>query len=279
MEKPWAKTGTQYNRALQDLVNVIGRKLEFEVQYGRYKGIRGEIGYDGLWKSPLGKFIVVETKTTSAFQIDTQQVMSYIQDLDRQGQVKVDDTVGLYVVGRFDATGLENNIRGAGLVSKLRVISCDDLLDLFRLKEEMNLTHSQVLTIMLPFDNVNIGELLSVIKAVIPKPEVEEEAIEEEKEVIGREGRVTIKDLIDEGIIMPGLKLQSTYKGETYEAEIRPDGTILYNGKRYRSPSGAGQAVIGYACDGWYHWKYLDPESNEWEAIAKLRAKLTGRMR
>ena len=52
-------SGDMYNRALQDLVNHLGRILGFEVQFGRYAGLRGEIGFDGYWKSPLGSHIVV----------------------------------------------------------------------------------------------------------------------------------------------------------------------------------------------------------------------------
>ena len=40
-------SGDQYNRALQDLVNYLGRLLEFEVTFGRYQGVQGQIGFDG----------------------------------------------------------------------------------------------------------------------------------------------------------------------------------------------------------------------------------------
>jgi len=50
-------SGPQYNRALQDLVNHLGTFLGFEVTFGRYQGVHGEIGFDGHWKSPTkGKF-------------------------------------------------------------------------------------------------------------------------------------------------------------------------------------------------------------------------------
>jgi len=43
-------SGNQYNRALQDLVNYIGHFLGFEVTFGRYQGVSGQIGFDGHWK-------------------------------------------------------------------------------------------------------------------------------------------------------------------------------------------------------------------------------------
>ena len=62
-------SGNQYNRALQDLVNYIGHFLGFEVIFGRYQGVSGQIGFDGHWKSPTGFHIVVEVKTTEVYAI------------------------------------------------------------------------------------------------------------------------------------------------------------------------------------------------------------------
>ena len=62
-------SGNQYNRALQDLVNYIGHFLGFEVTFGRYQGVPGQIGFDGHWKSPTGFHIVVEVKTTEVYAI------------------------------------------------------------------------------------------------------------------------------------------------------------------------------------------------------------------
>ena len=166
--------GEQSNKALQDLVNAVGTKLDFDIEYGRYRGVRSPeiIGYDGLWKSDEGKYIVIETKTTSAYQIDTSVIVGYIQQLAQKGDVAEEDTFGIYVIGRFDVSGLENNIKGAGLTHKLRVISCDDLIELLRLKDEAKLSHGQILSLMLPFDNVNIGGILEVIKAILgPEPD------------------------------------------------------------------------------------------------------------
>jgi hypothetical protein len=162
--------GEQFNKALQDLVNAVGTKLDFDVEYGRYRGVRssGIIGYDGLWRSNEGKYIIIETKTTSAYQIDTSVIMGYIQQLALKGYAS-EDTFGLYVIGRFDVSGLENIIKGAGLTHKLRIIGCDDLIELLRLKDEAKLSHGQILSLMLPFDNVNIGGILEVIKAILSR--------------------------------------------------------------------------------------------------------------
>ncbi len=175
------KSGQQYNFALQDIVNAIGKRLGFEVIYGLYQGRPGEIGYDGLWSSITGKHIVVDTKTTGAYTINPGQIIGYIDQLvASEEEIGAPDVFGLFVVGRFDSGPLENSIRGAGLQNKLRVITCGDLVKLLQLKQGNNLDHEQVLRLILPFDNVNIGQLLQVIETIItvqtagpePPPEV-----------------------------------------------------------------------------------------------------------
>jgi predicted transport protein len=163
------KSGPPYNFALQDIVNAIGKRLGFEVAYGLYQGRPGKTGYDGLWGSVLGKHIVVDTKTTGAYTIDPGQIMGYIDQIaaKQQEEITAANTFGLFVVGRFDSGPLENSIRGAGLQNKLRVITCSDLLKLLQLKQRNNLTHEQVLRLILPFDNVNVGQLLQVIETII----------------------------------------------------------------------------------------------------------------
>src|SRR4051812_25921728 len=54
---------------LQDLVNEVGKRLGFEVKFGRYRGSQSAIGFDGIWKFPCGHQAVVEVKTTSAYQL------------------------------------------------------------------------------------------------------------------------------------------------------------------------------------------------------------------
>lgn len=49
----------------------------------------------------------------------------------------------------------------------------------------------------------------------------------------------SMSDLISRGLIFPGLKMLSvSYKGHTEYADLLEDGTIVYNGSHYTSPSG-----------------------------------------
>src|SRR5947209_14159732 len=53
---------TKGGMVLQDLINELGRRLDYEVVNGRYQGISSAIGFDGLWRSPEGHSIIAEVK-------------------------------------------------------------------------------------------------------------------------------------------------------------------------------------------------------------------------
>src|SRR5450759_1509910 len=78
--------------ALQDSVNEIGRRLGFTVEHGRYRGIAGGIGFDGIWHSDDGKSIVIEVKTTDAYRIDLNKVAGYRRMLIQNDRLRPDDS-------------------------------------------------------------------------------------------------------------------------------------------------------------------------------------------
>ncbi len=51
--------GDQYNKALQDLIIYIGKFLDFNIEYGRYRGVVGEIGHDGMWTTKTEDFHII----------------------------------------------------------------------------------------------------------------------------------------------------------------------------------------------------------------------------
>jgi hypothetical protein len=65
LEVSFQKSGV----VLQDIVNELGRRLDYEVTNGRYQGVTNAIGYDGIWSAPEGHSVVVEVKTTDAYRI------------------------------------------------------------------------------------------------------------------------------------------------------------------------------------------------------------------
>ena len=84
------------------------------------------------------------------------------------------------------------------------------------------------------------------------------------------------------GAVVAGTKLVATYKKAAYVCivEAGTDGKLafVYDGKSYNSPSSAGAAVIGGACNGWRLWS-IDGETpaprpaGKVTAASKARAK------
>ena len=91
---------------LQDVINEIGRRLDFEVENGRYRGKQGTEGFDGIWRVGAEQAIVVEVKTTDTYNARLDSVANYRLSLITNGRVPVDASI-LFVVGRKDTGALE----------------------------------------------------------------------------------------------------------------------------------------------------------------------------
>lgn len=117
-------------RVLQDIVNALGMRLGFNVEYGLYQGRQGSIGFDGYWWLP-GLNLIVECKTTDAYRISTDTLVKYANELEHdRGLVSTPDI--LIVVGRVDTGDIEAQIRGSRRDDSIRVIGVESLLDLTR---------------------------------------------------------------------------------------------------------------------------------------------------
>ena len=67
----------------------------------------------------------------------------------------------------------------------------------------------------------------------------------------------------------PGTKLIAKYKKEEYRAEVvtGEEGKVKYrlaDGREFKSPSAAGTAITGKACNGWAFWS-LEPNGSQTE--------------
>lgn len=79
-----------------------------------------------------------------------------------------------------------------------------------------------------------------------------------------------LKILIDAGLLEPGPgRLSVKYRGAAIDAELRPDGTILYQGKAHHAPSGFSLAAkrgvnpAVFSDDGWGNVRYIPPVLTE----------------
>lgn len=193
VEECLRSTGDQYNRALQDLVNYVGKFLGFDIEFGRYQGVRGQIGFDGHWMSPSGSHVVVEVKTTEVYAIKTATLVDYVNQLISEKAIPSwDVAIGLYVIGRPDPEirQLENAIVAEKRSDQLRIISVDALLSLAEMMNEFDIRHDDILAIIRPSGCTidPVVELMTRIVAeapeeVAPPSEVHEEPAAFHKDV------------------------------------------------------------------------------------------------
>lgn len=166
---------------LQDLINEIGRRLEYDVSSGLYRGKKGEIGFDGLWKGTHS--LVVEVKTSDTYRITLDTLAEYRHQLVGKGIVSDDSSV-LIVVGRQDTGELEAQIRGSRHAWNMRLISSEALLKLGDLKENTDdpETGDKIRTLLIPFESTKIDRIVDVMfsAAKDAAAAVETESLDEE---------------------------------------------------------------------------------------------------
>lgn len=151
--------------ALQDIVNQVGYRLGFKVEYGRYRGTTGQIGYDGLWEFPSGHTVIVEVKTTTAYQIYLDTVANYRKQLVKGDRIIEQKSSILIIVGRKGTSDLEAQIRGSRHAWDMRLISVDALMNLMKLKEDVEdpTTVQKIYDILIPREFTKLDEIIEII--------------------------------------------------------------------------------------------------------------------
>jgi hypothetical protein len=149
---------------LQDLINELGRRLDYEVTNGRYQGISSAIGFDGLWRSPEGHSVIVEVKTTDAYRISLETIAQYRGKLLASGQVSERSSI-LIIVGREDTGELEAQVRGSRHAWDIRLISAEALIRLVELKEKSDApeTGRKIRSLLEPMEYTRLDRMIDVM--------------------------------------------------------------------------------------------------------------------
>ena len=172
MTEALSDTEQYHNRALQDIINNIGERLGFTVEYGVYKGTTNNVGYDGLWTtdvlSTTKTHLVVETKKTATYTINpVDQPGKYMSELAQERGISEENIYGLIVVGEDELDSVVNAVRGSRYRDQVRTISSERLLELMSMLGDSNLRHEQVAHLLLPTDMVDVGSLVELITDVV----------------------------------------------------------------------------------------------------------------
>jgi hypothetical protein len=149
-------------QVLQDIINELGRRLDFDVQNGNYSGRQNSIGFDGIWGALGARALVVEVKTTDAYRINLDTVASYRMRLIDAGQLGRTSSI-LIVVGRQDTGDLEAQIRGSRHAWDIRLISADSLIKLVKIKEDAEeSTVARIRELLVPFEYTRIDRIIEL---------------------------------------------------------------------------------------------------------------------
>lgn len=73
------------------------------------------------------------------------------------------------------------------------------------------------------------------------------------------------------GLLDKSVPLRGSYKGRDYSAVARKNGTIVYAGREYASPTASAFAIVGRNVNGWWFWRYRDNQGI-WVRLDELRS-------
>lgn len=155
---------TRGGMVLQDLINELGRRLDYEVTNGRYQGTVNSIGFDGIWVSPEGHTIVTEVKTTDSYRISLDAIADYRVKLIDGGRINARSSI-LIIVGRQDTGELEAQVRGSRHAWDIRLISTEALIKLVQLKEnaEGPETGRKIRSLLIPMEHTRLDQMIDVV--------------------------------------------------------------------------------------------------------------------
>lgn len=190
-------------RALQDIVNELGRRLDYIVENGLYQGRSNAIGFDGLWSESNGHTIIAEVKTTDAYRINLDTISGYRDELIQSGRINAESSI-LLIVGREDTGDLEAQVRGSRHAWTVRIISVDALVKLVALKESTELASAaKIHDLLIPFEYTRVDKIIDIAFTVAEEASdsgqaVDIESSESDAAVTGGKQRRTAVEVIEQ---------------------------------------------------------------------------------
>ena len=223
-----ASSFTDGGLALQDIVNQVGRRLGFQVEDGRYRGVVGAVGFDGIWRAGEGAAILVEVKTTDAFRLSLDTTARYRRALIKQESIPEESSSILYVVGRSDTGDLEAQVRGSRHAWDIRIIGIRALFRVLKIKEELEdqNTVDRIRAILRPQEFTRVDGIIDLVfsatKEVTPD-EIEEPDDEEEEKPAKKFTPVQFRDecvkrlqsFLEESLVKQTAAVYATPDGKT----------------------------------------------------------------
>jgi hypothetical protein len=157
---------TDFGFVLQDTVNEVGRRLGFEVTDGVYRGHSNE-GYDGLWRVPGSRAILVESKASTSFTIDLSRIAEYRKQVAPRLNLRAEEISILIVVGPQDTSEFEAQVRGSRFAWDIRLLGVKSLLRLLQLREVLDdpAVERQIQELLFPQEFTRLDRIIDLVFA------------------------------------------------------------------------------------------------------------------
>ncbi|TPJ13732.1 hypothetical protein FJW04_19155 [Mesorhizobium sp. B2-7-3] len=268
---------------LQDVVNEIGRRLDYDVIDGVYRGTRGTIGHDGVWRDGSGRDLLVEVKTTDAYTIRLETIEGYRRALVEEGALGQDSSV-LFVVGRDDTGALEAQIRGSPYAWMMRMIGAASLMRLLQVKvnAEAPAVVDRIRSVLRPIEYTRVDRIVDLMFDV--RVDADTPTSEQEPTVVLEAERHEVAGATLRLPSSPASGAVEPFRRRAAELVSEAVGARLTQRRRswYESPDGARRAVIAvskrYERDYQSYWyafydtqrKFLGEGESAWLALCAL---------
>jgi hypothetical protein len=255
VEECLAQSFDEGPQALQDAANEIGTRLGFQVARGRYRGVKGEVGNDGLWRAEDGFSLLVEVKTTDTYRINLDTVAGYRDELIRNGTIDAARSSILIAVGRQDTGDLEAQIRGSQHAWDIRLISLEALLRLAEVKEELSDwdTGNKINQLLRPVEYTRLDgivELIFAAKKDLETPAADTPPLEVKETRTSSTATATdLEKARDNSVLRIARRLDCTFVRRGRALRVSSDGIkrlVCLASQRYEGPSGAGNYWFGF---------------------------------
>ena len=265
---------------LQDLVNEVGRRLDYKVTNGLYQGKPSAIGFDGIWKTADSNDLLVEVKTTDTYRIPLDTIATYRSKLIAAGDLKSASSA-LIVVGRTDTGELEAQIRGSKHAWDIRVISADALLKLLKVKENSGdpATETKIRSLFAPVEYTRLDGLVDVVFVAVTDDELpgQDEALEVTLAAISNEPAKSTFEFTDSAV------LQAKRIDILRALGSRENSTFLQKSRaQYWNPSQELRVVCSmskrYEGKPYPYWYAYHPQWDDFLAAGKRSFSVLGCM-
>ncbi|MBF0270937.1 MAG: DUF2924 domain-containing protein [Magnetococcales bacterium] len=120
----------------------------------------------------------------------------------------------------------------------------------------------------------SLSSIQTIPSLVVHVPDVKNELQGNDRSKRNNRKNVSIKDLMDAGLLSSGSVLELKYKNNNYNAKIDHNGDIVYEGVSRKSLSAAAKLITKSENNGWDSWKIR--ENGRLISLSDLRNRLDG---